>query len=397
MPLQEQVQKPVAAAPETAVPDLQAALALIKADPGPGPELSVVIPTRNERDNIATLHAALNTALAGERWEVIFVDDDSSDGTADAVSALATADRRVRLISRIGRRGLSSACIEGIQASTAPYVAVMDGDLQHDESLLPRMLKSLREEPFDLVIGSSYVAGGGVGQWDESRVGASRLATTLGQRLLRVGVADPMSGFFMMRRDAFADTVRRLSATGFKILIDILASASRPLRVKEMPFTFRSRHAGESKLDALVAWEYLVLLLDKLVGRYVPVRFILFTAVGAVGLAVHLAVLWLSLSQAQLSFAASQLTATLVAMVGNFMLNNWLTYRDQRLHGFRLALGLVSFLIICGFGAIANVGVASLLYGEQHATWWLAGIAGAAMSSVWNYAVSSVITWRRVR
>jgi dolichol-phosphate mannosyltransferase len=359
-----------------------------------GPELTVVVPTRNERGNIAALYQGLNTALADCNWEVIFVDDDSQDGTPDAVAEIAAGDRRVRLLARIGRRGLASACIEGIQSSTAPFIAVMDADLQHDETLLPRMLETLRREPVDIVIGSRYVAGGGIGEWDESRAGFSRLATGLGQRLLRVAVADPMSGFFMLRRDAFAASVRNLSAVGFKILIDILASAPKPLRVKELPFTFRSRHSGESKLDSLVAWEYLVLLLDKLIGGVVPVRFILFASVGVIGIATHLVVLGLCL-HAALPFTASQLTATLVAMVGNFLLNNWLTYRDQRLRGLRLLTGLLSFVVICSFGALANVGVANILYGERHAAWWLAGIAGAAMSSVWNYAVSSVVTWRR--
>jgi dolichol-phosphate mannosyltransferase len=203
-----------------------------------------------------------------------------------------------------------------------------------------------------------------------------------------------MSGFFMVRREAFQGSVRRLSNIGFKILLDILASSPRPLHVKEIPFQFRKRHAGESKFDALIGWEYLMLLADKTVGHIVPIRFILFALIGGLGIVVHLAVLWLCLNPVQLSFPISQTTATGVAMIGNFSLNNWLTYYDRRLTGWGFLGGLLSFALICSVGVVANVGIATLLFTEQHSLWWVAGIAGAAMSSVWNYAVTSIFTWR---
>jgi dolichol-phosphate mannosyltransferase len=362
--------------------------------PVSGAELTVVIPTLNEEGNIAVLVEKLRAALQDIHWEVIFVDDDSLDGTRLVASALARADRRVRLLHRIGRRGLASACIEGVQTSTAPYIAIMDADLQHDETLLPRMLETLKSEQIDVVIGSRYVAGGGIGGWDSRRAGMSRLATRLGQLIFKGEVADPMSGYFMLRREAFDESVRHLSAVGFKILIDLLASAERPLRVKELPYQFRPRVAGESKLDTLVAWEYIVLVADKTVGRFVPVRFILFGLVGLLGLGLHLIVLWLGLNVAAVPFASAQAIATGTAMLGNYTLNNWLTYRDRRLKGWRFVRGLISFVLICSIGAVANVGLASFLFGNGRSSWWVAGIAGAAMSSVWNYAVSAVFTWR---
>ncbi len=359
-----------------------------------GPRLSVVVPTLNEEGNVAALVAKLRQALSGIAWEVIFVDDDSRDDTRSAVRDLACTDGRVRLLHRIGRRGLSSACIEGVQASTAPFAAVMDADLQHDEALLPRMLDALESGEADVVVGSRYIEGGGVAGWDSRRAGMSRMATRLGQLILKSPVADPMSGFFMLRRDSFDASVRRLSAVGFKILIDILASADRPLRVKELPYHFRLRVAGESKLDSMVAWEYVVLVADKTIGRYVPVRFVMFALIGLLGLGVHLVVLWLGLNAAAMAFPVAQATATGVAMVGNYTLNNWLTYRDRRRKGWGFVRGLASFVLICGVGAIANVGLASFLFGNGRSSWWIAGIAGAAMSSVWNYAVSAVFTWR---
>jgi dolichol-phosphate mannosyltransferase len=359
------------------------------------PKLAVIVPTRNERDNVHRVYDALCRVLKGIDWEVIFVDDDSNDGTAEVVGRLANSDGRVRRIQRIGRRGLASACVEGILASTAPYVAVMDADLQHDEQLLPRMLETLITEPHvDVVVGSRYVEHGSSATLSRERAFISALATRIARSILQVPLTDPMSGFFMVRREAFEGVVRRLSRIGFKILLDLLASSPRPLQVKEIPYHFRERHFGESKFDALIGWEYLMLLADKVIGHIIPVRFFVFALVGALGLVVHLAVLWFCLNPMQLTFELSQATATGIAIIGNFTLNNWLTYHDRRLTGWQFVSGLLSFALICGFGAVANVGVATLLFTQEHAYWWVAGIAGAAMSAVWNYAVSSTYTWR---
>jgi dolichol-phosphate mannosyltransferase len=361
----------------------------------PGPELTVIVPTRNEHDNVGPVYEALCRTLEGIDWEAIFVDDDSHDGTPEAVCRLASLDRRVRCIQRIGRRGLATACIEGMLASSASYVAVMDADLQHDEQLLPHMLKTLKTEPtVDAVVGSRYVEHGSIGIWSRHRRWLSSIAIRIARSILRLPIADPMSGFFMIRREAFQGSVRRLSSMGFKILLDLLASSPRPLQVKELPFHFRERHAGESKFDSLIGWEYLMLLADKIIGHIIPVRFFVFALVGGLGLVVHLALLWVCLNPMGLTFEVSQATATGVAIIGNFTLNNWLTYHDRRLTGWRFVRGLVSFAFICGFGALANVGIASFLFNQQHSFWWVAGIAGAAISAVWNYAVTSTFTWR---
>jgi dolichol-phosphate mannosyltransferase len=359
-----------------------------------GPELSVIVPTRNERDNVRPVYEALCQTLQGIDWEAIFVDDDSRDGTSEAVCRLARLDRRVRCIQRIGRRGLASACVEGILASSSPYVAVLDADLQHDERLLPPMLEILKSErTVDAVVGSRYVEHGSIGIWSRHRAWLSSIATRIGQWMMQAPIADPMSGFFMLRREVFHGSVRRLSSVGFKILLDILASSPRSLHVKEIPFHFRERYAGKSKFDALVGWEYLMLLADKGIGHILPIRFFVFALVGGLGLVVHLGILWLCLNPMQLSFELSQATATAIAIIGNFTLNNWLTYYDRRLTGWRFVRGLLSFALICGFGAVANVGIATLLFTQQHSLWWVAGIAGAAMSSVWNFAVTSTFTW----
>jgi len=357
------------------------------------PSLSVIVPVFKEVKNVPILVERLARTLEGVAWEVIFVDDDSPDGTAEAVRQIARLDPRVRCIRRIGRRGLAGACIEGMLASSASAVAVMDGDLQHDETLLPAMLAKLQTGDVDLVVGSRFVSGGSAEQgFSKTRQRGSAAATLLAQKLFGVNLSDPMSGFFMMDRGAFETVAPKLSTRGFKILLDILASSRGSLRVAELPFVFGARQHGESKLDNMVVLEYLGLLLAKLSGDRISIRFVLFALVGATGLVVHLLALDRALAF-RLNFDMAQTAAAFTAMTWNFFLNNQLTYRDKRLRGVGLIMGLLTFYLVCSVGMIANVGVANWVYGAQP-LWWLAGTAGAIMGVVFNYAASSVLTWR---
>ncbi|WP_010163804.1 glycosyltransferase [Sphingomonas sp. PAMC 26617] len=368
-------------------------------------ELSIIVPTFNESRNVPLLVEALRAALGDTRWEVVFVDDNSPDGTADQARALALEDPRVRVVHRFDRRGLASACVEGILATSAPYVAVMDGDMQHDETILLDMLARIRRGDIDLVVGSRYVEGGGMGDWNKRRIAMSEFATMLANKLTKTAIGDPMSGFFMLTRDAFMGSLPGLSSVGFKILLDIAASSPTPLRVAEVPFTFRTRQHGESKLDGLVLWEYLQLLLDKAFGHVVPIRFVSFALVGGSGVVVHFFVLTVVL-QILLAvfgtadearwFAVGQGVATLVATSSNFFLNNILTYSDQRLKGQRLWWGWLTFNLVCGVGLFANVGIARWLY-QRHNYLILSALAGIAVTTVWNYSMSSIFTWRKRR
>ena len=359
------------------------------------PELTVVVPTRNERDNVAPLVARLERALCGIDWQVIFVDDDSPDLTATAVERLAARDSRVRLIRRVGRRGLAGACIEGLEAAAAPCVAVMDADLQHDAALLPRMLGRLRSGGVDVVVASRYVEGGSAGGLTPHRARLSRLAVRLARLLARVELADPMSGFFLVRRAVFELSAPRLSPLGFKILFDLLACAPQPLKCVEIPYRLDARRQGASKLDVLAELQFAALLLEKLTGGLIPPRLALFLAVGASGVLVHLAALY-GLLIVGPAFAWAQAGAVWVAMTSNFLLNNAITYRDQRLHGARLLRGLGSFYAVCALGAVANVALAILLY-RALPVWWLAGAAGAALGAAWNYLGTRLLTWRGAR
>jgi dolichol-phosphate mannosyltransferase len=359
----------------------------------PAPELSVVVPTFKERDNIPLLVGKLARTLEGVDWEVVFVDDNSPDGTAAVARELGESDSRVRCIRRIGRRGLAGACIEGMLASQARFVAVMDADLQHDETLLVGMLAKLRSDQFELAVASRFADGASAaGLSSASREQASRVSNALARRLLGVTLTDPMSGFFMMRRDRFEALAPQLSSQGFKILLDIVATARGTLRIAELPFVFAERQHGESKLDTRVALDFAALVLAKLTNDMVSFRFLLFCMVGLTGIAIHMVVL--QLGRGHLSFGAAQTLATVAAISWNFVLNNRLTYRDQRLSGLQFLTGLIRFQLICAVGALSNVGIAAWIY-DHDPNWWIAGLGGALMGAVWNYVVSAAFVWRQ--
>lgn len=360
----------------------------------PVEDLAVIIPTLNERDNIGPLIDVLDAALEGIRHEYVFVDDWSSDGTSELIRSIARHRPDIRLISRQGRRGLSSAVVEGILSTSADIVAVIDADLQHDERILGTMYDSVTRGEADVAIGSRYREGGSCGEWSAGRVRISRAATRLAQSVLPADISDPMSGFFMVRRQTVVDLAPSLSQKGFKILLDLLMSAQAPLRVSEVPYVFRTREAGVSKLSASVMLSCLTMLAKKSVRKWVPMRLVQFGIVGASGVIVHLAVLRSLLFAGGLSFAAAQAVAVLTAIAFNFLLNNMTTYRDRRLRGLRMIGGLPSFYAVCGVGALASIGAGSAVYAAGH-PWWLAGAAGAVAGSAWNFVLSSWFTWRQ--
>jgi dolichol-phosphate mannosyltransferase len=362
------------------------------ATPG-GYELAVIVPTFNEADNVAAIVDALDVALAGIRYEILFVDDWSPDGTAARVVEIARTRADVRVLRRFDRRGLGTAVIEGMMATTAPVVAVIDGDGQHDERLLPRLFRLVSEGGADVAIGSRYCAEGSTGDWDTRRLRFSRAATSLSRLVLRAPVADPMSGFFAIRRDLVEQLVPRLSGRGFKILFDLLSSSPQPLRAVELPFEFRSRLAGESKLGAGIVVDYAVMIADRLIRRYMPSRFVMFAAVGTLGLGVHLGVLK-AMMAAGFAFTAAQAAAVLIAIAFNFLINNSITFRDRKLRGGALIVGLASFYAVCGLGALANIGTGAVLFAGHH-RWWVSGVAGAVVGSLWNFAAATLVTWRK--
>ncbi len=356
--------------------------------------LAVVIPTYNERENVRILVAGLRSVLDGISWEAIFVDDDSPDGTADEIRKIGATDRSIRLIHRIGRRGLASASVEGMLSTCAEVIAVMDADLQHDESALPTMLECMKDDEVDIVVATRNAHGGSKGDFEKNRVVLSDFGARLSTLVCKTHLSDPMSGFFMLRRSYLLEVVRRLSATGFKILVDLVASADRKLRIIEVPYEFRMREHGESKLSVSVGLEYIYLLTEKITHGLIPIRFAMFMLVGGCGLIVHLFTLSVFFLLLNTQFLTGQVIATVTAMTANFFLNNVITFRDSQLHGWRLLRGLFMFYLICSFGALTNITVAQYVFTHSW-PWVLAAIAGVMVSSVWNFVVSSLFAWQR--
>lgn len=367
--------------------------------PRPAPELCIVVPTYNERANVPILVEAVSRVLASCDWELIFVDDNSPDGTAAVASAIGEINGRVRCMRRIGRRAHAAACLEGLLASQARYIGCMDADMQHDETLLIPMLERMRDGDVDLVVASRYMSGGSAAGHNKSRALLSSWSNTFVQRVLGVDLTDTMSGYFMIRRDVFHTLAPGISTQGYKLLLDILATRGVRLRTAEIPSTFRERLHGESKLDSKIALECVALVTSKFTNDAVSPRFLLFCLVGLTGLVVHLGILWALLKPDALSFGAAQTLATLSATTWNFMLNNLLTFRDQRLTGWRFATGLIRFHVVCAIGAISNVGLATWIYSNDvyanDTRWWIAGLGGAVIGAVWNFAVSAAFVWRQ--
>ncbi len=359
-------------------------------------ELAIVLPTLNERDNLAPLVERIDAAVGPNGWEVLVVDDDSTDGTSDEARRIAQSDPRVRVIQRIGRRGLSSAAIEGFCATAAPYVAVMDADHQHDPALLVAMLAAVKAGEADVAVASRFAEGASTAEWGRpDRERLSGVANMLARKLTGVELSDPMSGYFLLPTETARRLVPNLSGIGFKILLDLLATSESPLEVKDFPMNFSARRSGESKLDRAIALDFLAGLYDKSFGRVIPTRFALFGTVGLIGVAVHMAILYAFLLLGGANFSWSQAVATFGAMTFNFWLNNFLTYRDRRLkEASKLFWGWASFVAACSIGAFANVAVATTLH-ERGVPILMAALVGIGIGSVWNYALSSRFVWGR--
>ena len=362
----------------------------------PGPKLSVVAPTYREAKNVPVLFEKLRAALAGLEWDLVVVDDDSPDGTWRIAQDIAKADGRMRCLRRVNRYGLAGAVIEGWLSSSADYVCVIDGDLQHDERIIPAMLEALRSGQGNMAIGTrveDQAAPAGFSPW---RAKLSEAATQIFQRMSGAKVTDPMSGFFMVERMVVARHAAGLSPDGFKILVDVLLSAREELKIVETPYVFRPREAGESKLSALVGLEFLGLIAHHWARGWISTRFLMFALVGGVGVFVHLLALGMFLLMlGDGHFRSAQALATLLALMSNFVLNNEITYRSRRYKGAGLILGFATFALLCSVGVFANLDISSWLFRSEGLNWGLAGVAGALVNVVWNYAVSTTFVWRR--
>jgi dolichol-phosphate mannosyltransferase len=364
--------------------------------PVPGiPRLSIVLPTYNERDNVTPIAEQLLGLGNLYNLEIIFVDDDSQDGTADVVRYLAHIHPEVRLIRRVGRAGLSSAIKEGILDATGDLVVVMDCDGQHEPATVLDALQRLRETGADLLIGSRFHPEARIRGLSAKRERNSIWANAVARFSLPGyrQLTDYMSGFFVCRLQSVLPYVRQIDVNGFKFLYELLALSGGRLRVGEVPLQFQPRISGESKLNLAVVWDLGISILHTLLLRSVPRRAISFALVGATGIATHFSIYYLSRHFFGASFESAQIFAVVSAATTNFLINNILTFRNQQLRGFPLLVGLLRFLLVTSMGMFANVGVSSALYHRSSGQPILAMFAGIAVDFVWKYAASSKFVW----
>ena len=357
--------------------------------------VSIVLPTYNERGNIEPLLAQLLPLQQHYNLEILVVDDDSADGTAELVRQLAHREPRLRLIRRVGRSGLASAIKEGLLDATGDVALVMDSDGQHEPASVRRAIDTLVQSELDLVIGSRFHPEAEILGLSGRRERGSSWANASARFSLPgryAHLSDYMSGFFALRLEPLLPLIRAVDVNGFKFLYELLAVSRGALATAEVPLSFQPRSYGSSKLDLAIFWDFLISILHSLSLRLLPRRAISFGLVGVSGVAVQLLATQL-LMAVGLGFKQALPFAVVVAASSNYLINNALTFRFQRLKGLALLRGLLKFLLVASLPVLANVGLASAFYSlVARDTLW-AQLAGILVVFVWNYAASSRFVW----
>jgi len=359
------------------------------------PTLSIVVPTYNEKDNILKILEKLNLALNSITHEIIFVDDNSPDGTSAVIKDCIKNSSKIRLIHRIGRKGLAGAVIEGVFAANADLVAVMDCDLQHDESKLLDMINLFsKNNSLDIVIGSRFTETGGISEeaFSKMRELGSKATTLIIKKVLNIDSTDPLSGFFMVKKESFLKSSESLQTQGFKVLADFLATSRNNIKIKEIGYKFKNRTAGQSKMGLLTALELVGLVLSQILKGKVSIRFILFCMVGLSGIFVQLLVTGFAMLLIN-QFPTSQTLGIVAAMTSNYFLNNVITFQERKLKSLDLIRGLFSFYLICSLGAFTNIAIATYVFGFT-SNWLIASFIGACFGAVWNFTLTSIFTWK---
>ena len=358
--------------------------------------ISIIIPTFNEIENITRLINQLLKLEILHELEIIIVDDNSCDGTSSLVRKYAQNDRRIRLISRLGRSGLSSAIKEGCLCASGDVIAVMDADGQHDPSNIKKALEKLYFARVDLIVGSRFLEGSLIKGLSKSRENSSSFANKLA-RLSLYGfynnLTDYMSGFFIFKRKACIKFIEKIDVNGFKFLYELLVISKGKLKTCEVPLVFEERIYGESKLDLPVVWDFLISLIHTFSKRIVPRRAISFALVGSIGVFVQLATIYLILGLTKFNFENILPIGVIIAASSNFTINNLLTFRSNKLKGKSFYFGLMKFLLVSSLPMIANIGVTNLFYNQLSINTLFSQLAGILVVFIWNYAASSKVVW----
>ena len=358
--------------------------------------VSIILPTYNERGNIESIIESLLKLKDQFKLEILVVDDDSPDGTGDLVKSLSRKIQEVRLIRRMGRAGLASAIKEGLLDAAGDLALVMDSDGQHDPTAVTLILNTLIEGGYDLIVGSRFHADAEIKGLSSRRENGSSLANAAARYSLNRSysrLTDTMSGFFALRLDRAMPFVRAVDVNGFKFLYEFLAISKGKLNAAEVPLNFQPRTHGTSKLDVAIFWDFLISVLHNLSFRLLPRRAISFGLVGTSGVFVQLVVNQVLMVIGRINFEQALPIAVVAAASSNYMINNALTFRFQRLKGMALFKGLLKFLVVASLPVLANVGVATAFHRFVSTDLITAQLAGIIVVFIWNYAASSRFVW----
>ncbi len=360
--------------------------------------ISIVIPTYNEVENIITLLKNLTFLVNDFQYEIIVVDDDSPDGTSDEVNKYMKFNKRIKLITRIGRSGLSSAIKEGLIFAQGKYLLVLDGDGQHHPSFILDMLQEIKKNRSDIVIGSRFLNTSKLEGLSKKRSLGSKIANKLARISLHRNyskLTDYLSGCFCLERESNKKFIRKIEINGFKFLYELLSLSKGNLMVNEVPLIFKERKFGNSKLDIAIVWDFLISIIHNFTLRLLPRRAISFGLVGISGVFVQLFITSFLVEILLFNFYNALPFAVIIAATSNFLINNQVTFRSERLKNSALLIGLLKFLIVASLPVIANVGITTAFYKYISADTFIAQIAGIAIVYAWNYLASSSFVWRK--
>ena len=358
--------------------------------------ISIIIPTFNEAKNIRSLINNLANLLNNLDYEIIVVDDDSPDGTANEVNKLMEQNKNIYLISRVGRYGLSSAIKEGLIFGKGEYLIVLDGDGQHDANCILDLIKKIKETNSDMVIASRFLDSSEIKGLSEKRSFGSKLANIAARISLSSNysnLTDYLSGCFCLKRKNTELFIRKIEINGFKFLYEILALSKGRLSIVEVPLLFKERNHGKSKLDLAIVWDFFISILHNISYRILPRRAISFGLVGISGVFVQLLITLLLINIFLIEFKSALPFSVVCAATSNFLINNQLTFRNNRLRNLALLKGLLKFLLVASLPVIANVGIATAFYQYISSDTLIAQIAGIAIVYAWNYLASSLFVW----
>ena len=358
--------------------------------------ISVIIPTYNEYKNLPKLlDQLLNLETIFEK-EIIIVDDNSSDGTQNLARSYSQNDRRIRLISRLGRSGLSSAIKEGCLCASGDLIVIMDADGQHEPNSIINGLEKFNNKNIDIIIGSRFLEESIIKGLSSKRESGSSIANFLARITLHSGykkLTDYMTGFILLKRNSCIKYIEKIDVNGFKFLYELLSLSKGKLKVIEIPLVFGFREFGKSKLDLAVIWDFLISLLHNFFGRIIPRRAFSFALVGLIGVFVQMFAIYFLLAVTDFDFEKILPVGVILAATSNYIINNILTFRSNKLSGKNFYFGLFKFLLVASLPIIANIGVANLFYNQLSSNTFFAQIAGILVVFIWNYAASSRVVW----